>query len=172
MTNESINLAIQRLFSLLHVIIGFITIILGVITKTILGLLCAIPLVGIVIVLGLSLVWTLCFFVLIMFSFASKVKFVGWVFSLIGLPMAIASKAFLDLTPSFGVLSDPKDLNARTYWAKCVIVESYPFSIEFTNFWNERNRSNSAYAIRDQLLQSEPLNRFADFDSDDWMWRL
>jgi len=172
MTNESINLAIQRLFSFLHVIMGFITIIPGVITKNLLGLLCAIPLVGTIIVLGLSLVWMLCFFVLLIFSFASKAKFVGWLFSLIGLPMAIVSKAFLDLSPSFGVLFDPKDINARAYWTKCVIVESYPFSIEFTKFWNNRNRSDSAYAIRDQLLQSDPLKRFVDFNSDDWMWRL
>src|SRR5690606_18506879 len=93
-----------KIIRLLISIISIITLVLTPITTSLLGIIGSIPIVGSILILTISLVWSVIFlFPLIGLSWiATKIKFLSPLIALIGIPLSVCAFIFANLMPSFG----------------------------------------------------------------------
>lgn len=129
--NNKMRYFIWALFNTIVTICNFVMLIPAAILKNTLGLLAAIPVLGLLIVLSMSLIWCIILSILITLSWLSKIPIVGFVFALSGMPVIILAYVVFSFMPSFARLRDVNDPNAVSYWQKEILIHSYPFSLEF-----------------------------------------
>lgn len=171
MTNDKLCYAIWQFHNVLMIIPKFLLLIPAALFKNILALLFGldrgIPLVGgaieSIFLSALSLIWIVVALPLILFSLLSRIPLVGFIFAVLGLPFAIIADIFLEISPSFGPLSNPEDSNACAYWAKVLIAESYPFSLEFAFHDTKRLKKRFQFGLLLGYYRGQPpINRFLD----------
>ena len=115
----------------------------------------------------LTIVWFVLQAPLFIFAGLSKIPGVGFIFAAIGIPVAVLVNMIFNCLPSFARLRDPSDIDARAYWRKSIIIESYPFCIEFSQLDSQDYKCPQFYKILDFFKTQHPLNLFlTEFSTD------
>lgn len=162
--NEKLCLVIWRFYSALRLVLCFLLLIPAAIFKNLLAIVAGILHLTLVVIFLLTAIWIILLLPLLLFSWMSMCPAVGWVFAIFGLPFALVAEIILQFMPSFSVLRDPNDGNARAYWRKVVMAESFPFSMEFSPFGKRLKRRMASKMV---LVSFEQTPIIKDFLPDD-----
>ena len=165
--NNQICYNIWKIFYSVKTFALFLSFIPAIIIKNVIGVIAVIPLVNLLIISLVSILWLILQAPLFIFAGLSKIPGVGFVFAAIGIPVAVLVNMIFNCLPSFARLRDPSDIDARAYWRKSIIVESYPFCIEFSQMDTQDPKSPQFYKILDFFKTQHPLNLFlTEFSTD------
>lgn len=169
--NNQICYNIWKVFYLVKAFAFVLYVIPAIIIKNLIGVIAAIfgviPLVDLLVLTLLTIVWFVLLVPLFIFAGLSKIPGVGFIFAAIGIPVAVLINMIFDCLPSFARLRDPSDIDARAYWRKSIIIESYPFCIEFSQMDTQDPKSPQFYKILDFFKTQYPLNLFlTEFSTD------
>ena len=129
----------------------------------ILGIIGCIPLMNLLIDATFGLVHDCFVFVVLAFSLCSKIPFVGWLFTFVGIPVAMIYTIVLEILPSFARLADTSDPKAHLTWHRQIIADSYPFSIEFSPYGKRFKKRKVAERIL-SFLDTPPMGKFIPED--------
>ena len=163
--NDSICLFVWRMNRVLMVLPKFLLLIPAAIFKNLLAIISGTLNITFLVLILLSVLWLLLLLPLLTFSILSRIPIIGWLFSLVGLPFAIMSEIFMCLMPSFAVLYNTNDENARAYWSKVAIAESYPFSIEFSPLKNRFQMRGAAKTIFEHFMNQPIIKSFIGMEA-------
>lgn len=165
--NNQICYNIWKVFYSVKTFALFFSFIPGIIIKNVIGVIAVIPLVNLLVISLVSILWFILQVPLFLFAGLSKIPGVGFIFAAIGIPVAVLVDMIFNCLPSFARLRDPSDIDARAYWRKSIIVESYPFCIEFSQMEAQDPKSPQFYKILDFFKTQHPLNLFlTEFSTD------
>lgn len=169
--NNQICYNIWKVFYSVKAFALFLYFIPAIIIKNLIGVIAAIfgviPLVDLLVLTLLTIVWFVLLVPLFIFAGLSKIPGVGFIFAAIGIPVAVLVNMIFNCLPSFARLHDPSDTDARAYWRKSIIIESYPFCIEFSQMDTQDPKSPQFYKILDFFKTQFPLNLFlTEFSTD------
>ncbi len=165
--NNQICYNIWKVFYSIDSIVLFLFFIPVMIIKNVIGVIGAIPLVGLLIDFLLAIIWCVLQVPLFLFAGLSKMPGVGFIFAAIGIPVAVLVSMIFNCLPSFARLRDPSDIKAHVYYRKSIIVDSYPFCIEFSQMDTQDPKSPQFYKILDFFKTQYPLNLFlTEFSTD------
>ena len=158
--NEKICYRIWQLHTLLMVIPNLLLLVPAAIFKNLLAFIAGLLHMTLIVLLLQTVMWTIIVLPMLLLSGLSRIPVVGWMFSVVGLPVAMIAEIFLSFMPSFAVLSNPEDGDARAYWSKVMRAESYPFSIEFSPLGNGFSKRTSAQKIFTHFCNQPILRSF------------
>lgn len=165
--NNQICYNIWKVFYSVKTFALFLSFIPGIIIKNVIGVIAAIPIVDLLVISLVSILWFVLQVPLFIFAGLSKIPGVGFIFAAIGMPVAVLVNMIFNCLPSFARLRDPSDIDARLYWRKSIIVESYPFCIEFSQMDTQDQKCPQFYKILDFFKTQHPLNLFlTEFSTD------
>ncbi len=108
---------------------GIIVVPVQMLTTLILGLFVSIPIIGVLLLLLMSSVWTIIFLgPLLGLSYVyEKIKILRPLSSIIGVPLALIGNAYVALIPSMG--------EKESRYAKMFLCQSFPYTWGFNKFY-------------------------------------
>lgn len=140
------RIAIHKIYWLLTSILSIPMLILIPIATGILGILAAIPIIGILILLACSLLWLIIATTAYLCSLLSKIPVFGFILGIAGIPVVLVGELVLYLLPNMGEKESKE--------AKVLATSAFPFSSDFIQSYFLQKPSNDIDIVVD-LLESE-----------------
>jgi len=148
---------------ILLLLVGFIGLILlpvQMITTFVLGLVISIPLVGFLLLLPLSLIWVVLFFVpLLGLSYVyERVAITRPFISIIGIPLAIIADEYVALIPSMG--------EKESRYVKMIYCQTFPYSWRFDQFYKNKlkiGQDDILNKILQEVSKAKPLGEYLNY---------
>ncbi len=149
----------NKIISIIISITAFIVVPIQIITTFVLGIFISIPLVGFLLLLPISFIWTVLFLgPLLSLSYVyERMVILRPFISITGIPFAVIGNTYVALMPSMG------ETDSR--YAKMIICQTFPYTWRFNQFQNDKlniGKDDVLAKILKGVSRAKPLDRYLD----------